>query len=144
MNAKDYIWIEIGLFTIFSIWLIIFCKKKPAGLNVIISEKFSASIIVIILWISVLGYILNDHEFSLKCEFVIIILWSFVNYVRIKKGINIESFFNKGLNKFYDVLGLIALLFLILTYLFQSIQCLIVFELAGISGFVVYFFSIDS
>lgn len=84
MDVKDYIWIEIDIFVIFSIWFILFCQKKHTGQTVMISEKFSVSIIVMMLWASILGYILNDHEFSLKCEFVIIILWSFVNAVRNK------------------------------------------------------------
>ena len=129
MNNQDFIWIEIGIFSILSLSLICLSEKKERNYNIVDSERYSSLIIILMLIISVVGYVINDFKRSLQIEFGVVVLWALFNCIRVCCRFDINKVFESiSSSSISEIIGVILFILLVLTYIFVSIQCFIVFE----------------
>lgn len=142
MIPNDYIWIEVCMFIIFSCWLINLSKAQLGDKEKLCSYgRFSSTIIILVLLVSILGYITEKNKFALQINLFIALSWTigFYIYVVLLKIDSGRSFL-KILDKYYGKgLELMGVVFLILAIIFMSIKCFIVAQCFLVMSFIWYY-----
>lgn len=142
MNPKDYIWIEVCIFIIFSCWLMNLSKGRLSDKEKLSSYgKFTSTVIILVLLVSILGYVMESNKFALQINLLIALSWTigFYIYLSLLKRDNGKAFL-RILGKYYGKgLEMVGLIFLMIALIIMSIKYFIIAQCLLTMSFIWYY-----